>query len=123
MNTLLTFLTVGVGGALGSFCRAWLINAIETRHKHWLFRGALFCNAISCFLAGLCLGLALSGTPELVLMVGFFGGLSTLSTVNLDAAGYFLSKKYARCFAYLGLTYGLTLTVVALGFSVGSILL
>lgn len=123
MNLLLSFLAVGIGGALGSACRAWVISAFESRCKHWLMRGALMANVISCFLAGLCLGLALSGLPQLVLMVGFFGGLSTLSTVNLDAAGYFLSKRYAQCFAYLLLTYGATLAVVLVGFIAGQNLL
>ena len=123
MSLLLTFLAVGIGGALGSACRAWVISAFEARCKHWLMRGALVANVVSCFLAGLCLGLALSGLPQMVLMVGFFGGLSTLSTVNLDAAGSFLSKRYGRCFAYLLVTYGATLAVVLAGFALGQSLL
>ena len=113
-------LLAGIGGAIGAACRAYLIAAIEKRFKNWLFTGAFFVNCCSCFIAGFCFALSLGGMPTALLMAGFCGGFSTLSSVNLDAVNYLRSgKEHAKlhCFGYLVMTYGATLIAAALGFA------
>lgn len=121
--TLVTYLLVGIGGALGAFCRAYLIGVIEKIRKHWLFKGAFFVNCASCLIAGASLALALGPLPQAVVMTGFCGGFSTLSSVNLDAAGYLFEGNSGKCVAYLALTYAGALAMAGLGFAVMSTLL
>lgn len=121
--TLVTYLLVGIGGALGAFCRAYLIGAIERIRKHWLFKGAFFVNCTSCFIAGVSLALALGPLPQAVVMTGFCGGFSTLSSVNLDAAGYLFEGNPRRCVGYLLLTYAGALATAGAGFALTHALL
>ena len=116
---LLTFLLVGVGGALGAGCRAGLIALVEKRVSHWLATGVLCANVLACFLAGAFLALSLAGAWRALLMTGFCGGFSTLSAVNLDAAKLLLqggAQGRGRCAAYLVATYALALFAAAVGF-------
>lgn len=120
MIELWTFVAVGCGGAIGAFCRAFCTTVIEKRLKHWLFKGAFFINFVACFLAGFLMCMVMGDVVKLAVMVGFLGGFSTLSSVNLDAAGYFLRKQYGRCFGFLTVYYITAIFASVLGFVLAS---
>lgn len=114
---LLALIGIAAGGALGALCRGLLTRMLK-RHLPESFPFAtLIVNLIACFAAGAVLPLALEDVLRLTLMVGFLGGFSTLATMNFEAVTLFATKRYARCAAYLALTYASTLGAAALGFA------
>lgn len=85
----MTWLAIGVGGALGALARHVLNGTIQPRFA--LFPVGIFAiNAIGCFLIGLLAGLmatsrlALDETERLFLVVGVLGGFTTFSSYGLD---------------------------------------
>ena len=146
MNNLLLALSVGLGGACGAACRSWCLDAIDAilakkkepqnapaHFEHilsWLPMAVLLVNVVACFLAGVFGGLGIQGNVQALLLTGFCGGFSTLSTVNLDAARLFsgqvasapgrslaVGRAVGRIHAaiYLFVTYAAALAAAALG--------
>ena len=110
------WLAVGLGGALGAAARAFFTDILTPRMPESLPYPTVLINVIACFAMGMLVRLALGEVLQLTLCVGFLGGFSTLSSVCWDAILYFRDGKYARCFGYLALTYGLALGATAAGF-------
>lgn len=103
--SLTVFLLVGFGGAAGALCRGLLIDISRDRVPKGFPYVTLAINFAACFAAG-CVA-ALNPSPEATALVaiGFLGGFSTLSTVNYEAATFFVHRFYSRCAAYLAITY------------------
>lgn len=117
-------LLVGLGGATGAVCRAALIDALDKGRAGWFPRGTFCVNCLACFLAGVFLALGLGAHPAALLLTGFCGGFSTLSSVNLDAAKLLVnSGEGAKSAAYLLATYAAAVVLAAIGFFLTSTLL
>lgn len=130
---LLAALLVGIGGGLGSVARWGLgelgVRAMAAREaaaperiRPWTTFGA---NVIACFLLGLIVARfgAATGTRELinlVLAVGFCGGLSTLSTAASDIIELVRRTTFSLSLAYLLLSAGGGMAALWLGLVIAS---
>ena len=114
MNVL-SFLAVGLGGALGALCRHKASTFMKLIFKSAFPWPTFFINLCACTIAGAALAgcLALNQTFYTALTMGFLGGFSTLSAVDLVLGG-----KRALGVAYVAATYACTLGAAALGFAV-----
>ncbi|MGO1480766.1 MAG: fluoride efflux transporter FluC [Brachybacterium sp.] len=130
---LLAALLVGLGGGLGSVAR-WGLGELgvrlmaareaETpeRFRPWT---TFVANVIACFLLGLVVARfgAATGARELVnlmLAVGFCGGLSTLSTAAFDIVELVRRTTFSLSLAYLMLSAGGGMAALWLGLVIAS---
>jgi CrcB protein len=122
MPGLLEFLFVGIGGALGAYCRRLATVFLKAHTTGKFPLGTLIINATSCTIAGILLAVAASMNHGLylALTMGFLGGYSTLSTMNYEAVSLILNKQYGRGVGYLAATYGGTLACAAIGYAIMS---
>jgi CrcB protein len=115
------FLLVCTGGALGAVARALCTEALKTRTPNGFPFPTLVVNAIACFLIGV---IAASHPDSIVtafVCTGFFGGFSTMSTMNYEAVTFFVHHRYARCALYLTASYGSCLIATAGGMMIACI--
>jgi CrcB protein len=87
----MTWLWVGLGGALGSVARHGLNQAIQARQLSGTFPVGIFAiNVIGSVLVGAVAGLVMAGRWPLpaesraFVMVGLLGGFTTFSSFSLD---------------------------------------
>lgn len=85
-----SFLLVGVGGFVGSFCRYFLAVFVARQLSTSFPFGTLAVNIIGCFLIGIIFALSERGTavsPEvrILLTTGFCGGFTTFSTFSYES--------------------------------------
>lgn len=105
-------LLVAAGAAVGAPLRHWLgLRWAGPRHA-----GTLLANLVASLLLGLCTGLALDGHLLALLGTGFCGGLSTWSTLAVQAH----DDGPGAGAAYVGLTVALGLAAFAGGFAAGA---
>jgi fluoride exporter len=100
----MTWLAVGIGGALGSMARHAVNHLMHTR---WLVTrfliGTVVVNVTGCFAIGLLAGLLASQRIVLqvywreFVFVGLLGGFTTFSTFGLDT--FVLSRNQSSAFA------------------------
>ena len=93
----MTWVAVGVGGALGSMAR----HAVNVLHARWLVTrfpiGTVAVNLVGCFVIGLLTGLIASERVTMrpywreFVFVGVLGGFTTFSTFGLDT--FVLSRE------------------------------
>lgn len=124
MNVL-SFLAVGLGGALGALCRHKASTFMKPIFKSAFPWPTLFINLCSCTIAGAALAgcLVLNQTLYAALTMGFLGGFSTLSTMNCEAVDLVLGGRRALGVAYVATTYACTLGAAAGGFALVSAIL
>jgi CrcB protein len=100
----MTWLAVGVGGALGSMARHAVNSVMQ---KHWFLTrfpaGTVAVNLSGCLAIGLLAGLLASNRIALpyfwreFLFVGLLGGFTTFSTFGLDT--FFLARTHSVGYA------------------------
>ena len=84
------FFCVFIGGGIGSALR-FLITLFSRKIFVHSVYGTLTCNLVGCFLIGVTAVLFTQKTgifsyiPKPLVVTGFFGGLTTFSTFNLEA--------------------------------------
>ena len=130
---LLAALLVGIAGGLGTVAR-WGLGELGVRVmvareaeaperiRPWTTFGA---NVIACFLLGLVVARfgAATGPRELInlmLAVGFCGGLSTLSTAAFDIVELVRRTTFSLSLAYLLLSAGGGMASLWLGLVIAS---
>lgn len=84
-------LLLAVAGSLGALCRYGLSGVVQRHIAAQFPYGTLVVNVAACFLAGLFFGLfdtrwPLSSEARTIVMIGFLGAFSTLSTVMVETA-------------------------------------
>jgi fluoride exporter len=85
MSGALTWIGVGVLGAVGSWAR-FAVGGLVVEHRPSAFPlGTLVVNLTGGFLLGLLTGLAIGGDPLLVFGAGLLGGYTTFSTWMVEA--------------------------------------
>lgn len=120
-----TWLAIGLGGAVGAVARHLLNSAVQGRFT--LFPVGIFAvNAIGCLAIGVLAGLIAAGRAplgelaRLFLVVGVLGGFTTFSAFGLDtlvlARGGHTALAVANAFGQLACG----LLAVWIGFSVGA---
>lgn len=123
---------VAVGAGLGAVCRGWLDRTVIRRHGLTLLPWAtLTVNILGSLVLGGIMGWStevltasdarvdLATTLELVVGVGFAGGLTTFSTFSWESFTLVREGRPRSMLSYVALTIGLTLGAVVLGAAIG----
>ena len=126
---------VAVGAGLGAVCRGWLDRAVIRRHGLTLLPWAtLSVNIVGSLILGGIMGWSaevvapgsaradlanLATTMELVIGIGFAGGLTTFSTFSWESFSLVREGRTRSMLSYAALTIGLTLVAVVLGVAIG----
>lgn len=110
----LSFLFVGLGGALGASLRFFLLSFLSS---------SLVVNILGCFLAGFLYPFFFSCSPLLkqALLVGFLGALTTFSSFSLELLEAGLEERWLFFSCHFVLTNFLTLLSCFLGYSLGKV--
>lgn len=124
LNPELRLLFVALGGALGSLSRygvgLGLLKWAPQFSPHW---GILLVNLFGSFGAGLLFPqLVTHPGGALLLLTGFFGGFTTLSTYSLDLMSLLQSSSWMRAGALLLLTSVGGPLCAWMGYTAGSLL-
>jgi len=121
-----TYLWVGLGGALGSMARHWANGAVAALAGIGFPWGTLAVNVLGSLIIGF--GAAtMSGEgrfpasedARLFLMVGLCGGFTTFSAFSLQTLALIQGGQWLPAAANAGLSVGLCLIAVWLGYTVG----
>lgn len=118
MNVI-SFLLVFIGGGLGSLLR-YAIGLIIRPMSQQLPYATLIANAIGCLLLGLTLGFlstrsSVSNTQNILLAVGFCGGLTTFSTFTLENMRFIEQGQLFNFFIYSIGTFVLGMVCIYVG--------
>ena len=86
-------LLLALAGSLGALCRYGLSGVVQRHIVAQFPYGTLVVNVVACFLAGLFFGLfdtrwPLSSEARIIIMIGFLGAFSTLSTVMVETTNF-----------------------------------
>lgn len=118
LNELLEFILVGLGAFLGGCLRGMLGDTFNNKYSRYPW-GTLLANVIGCFLIGIIAAKledkTLTNLSNLLLAVGFCGGLTTFSTFSLEVYQLLVKKKLCITWSYWIGTTLLCLTCVRLG--------
>ncbi|AVY93633.1 MULTISPECIES: fluoride efflux transporter CrcB [Microvirgula] len=103
----LAFLYVGIGAAVGAWCR-WVLSLLLNPLLASLPLGTLAANWIGALLMGVIMGLFshFGDWPDamrLALTTGFLGGLTTFSTFSAEMSGFILAGQWASVMIGIGL--------------------
>lgn len=128
----MSYLWVGIGGALGSILRFWLAGMIgNTRIGEVFPLGTLVINISGSFVIGLIAALVMPegrfepGLRALVtqlVMVGVCGGFTTFSSFSLQTFNLAREGQWLYAGLNIGLSVVLCLVGVWLGYALGQIL-
>lgn len=114
----MNFLMVFIGGGLGALIRYFLSLILPKISCFPL--ATLTANFFGCFLATVVFLYFLSkydteSAYKTFLIVGFCGGLSTLSALSLELLEFIQTGEYIRAFIYLSVTFFICTLSVILG--------
>lgn len=122
----MTWLLIGVMGALGSLARYGVSGAVQRRWQTTFPVGTLVVNVTGAFGAGLLLGIATGrSVPDITLLaagVGFLGGYSTFSTWMVETVLVAESggrSGVRRAIENLAVPMAVGVVVVWIGFTIG----
>ena len=112
---------VGLGAAIGGMARFLLGAFIQQRAGADFPMGTLLINITGSFVLGFVMRYALQSgmlSPELraLLTTGFCGGYTTFSTFSYETALLIEDGEYSRAALYIGLSVGVALAFIFLGF-------
>lgn len=117
--SLLSFVAVGIGAALGAWAR-WLLAVFLNSSPNQVPWGTLAANLAGGYLIGLALAMV-AGHPEwpawvrLAAVTGFLGGLTTFSTFSAETVAFIEQDRWAMALAYAGSSLGGSLLMTGLG--------
>ena len=119
---MLSFVWIGIGGALGSIGRAWLAIAVARITGPQFPWGTILINILGSFVIGFFGTLTASDSRFAVptdlrafVMVGICGGFTTFSSFSLQTLDLARDGRIAQALANIGLSVVLCLTAVAIG--------
>ena len=120
MSPIIKWLAVAFGGALGALLR-YAISGLALRLLGATFPwGTLFANLLGCFFIGLFWALSdrVAFPPRLhpFLFTGLLGAFTTFSTYSLESIHLLHDGEVWRGLANIGVSNGLGLLAVLLGF-------
>jgi len=126
MGTMQAYLWIGLGGALGSMARHWSNGAVGALMGVGFPWGTLVVNVVGSLVIGFAAA-AMSGdgrfptgdAPRQFLMVGLCGGYTTFSAFSLQNLALMQSGQWASAAANAGLSVGLCMVAVWIGYAAG----
>jgi CrcB protein len=124
MNGMWLACLVGIGGAAGTLLRYGVGRLLLAKNKPGYY-GTLSVNLAGSLAMGLLIGLRLeqeNAAAYALAGIGFLGGLTTYSTLNVQKATLSGSGSRRTLTLYLGATYIGGLGATALGFALGTYL-
>ena len=114
-------MAVGFGGAAGSIVRYLLSGGILAGQTLLGFPAGTFTvNAAGSLLIGILLEATSSETLGWLLIVGFCGGLTTLSTFSADTVRLLRAGCYNAAAIYVALSVAVCIVFAALGMWIGT---
>lgn len=121
---MLTYVLIGVGGALGSVARAWLGNAMAALTGPSFPWGTILINIVGSFVIGFFGTLtaadgrfAVPFDVRAFVMVGICGGFTTFSSFSLQTLDLLRDGRPGHALANIALSVALCLASVAAGYS------
>lgn len=120
MKALPTILAIGAGATVGASLRYYLTEAMNQLMGRGFPYGTLSANVIGSFIAGVLVVIilekaALSEAHRLLLLVGFTGSLTTMSTLSWESVEMIGLGHYAQAATNVALNVGLSLVAAGLG--------
>ncbi len=114
-------MTVGFGGAAGSIVRYLLSGGILAGQTLLGFPAGTFTvNAAGSLLIGILLEASVSETLGWLLIVGFCGGFTTISTFSADTVRLLRAGCYNAAAIYVALSVAVCIVFAALGMWIGT---
>jgi protein CrcB len=120
---ILTYLWIGLGGALGSIARAWLAIAVARMTGPQFPWGTILINVVGSFVIGLFGALTASGGPypapadlRAFVMIGICGGFTTFSAFSLQTLDLVRDGRPLQALGNVALSVVLCLLAVWLGY-------
>ena len=117
-------LSVVLGSVLGGVARYFISGFVARRVGETFPWGTLFINVSGAFLIGMFSAMAEDDTsrlaspdPWLFAVTGFLGCYTTVSSFSLQSLALARDGERARATGYVGLSVGLCLGAVALGYA------
>ncbi len=107
MMLLAPVVVAPMGTAMGALVRDSLVRGARTRLAR-ADLGLAAAQVVACLVAGVCAGLGEIGSAFLV--AGFAGGLSTWSSLAVDAAGWWRARRWGLLAFHLVLVLGLSMS-------------
>lgn len=118
---MLEFLTVGIGGFVGS-CMRFALTKFMGHFGISIPLGTLFSNVIAGLLIGFFIGTSqnspINPKAKLFLTTGLCGGLSTFSTFSLETVTLFNDGRYLFASLNILLNLGLSILAVVCGMAI-----
>ena len=120
MNTLASIASIGVGATVGASCRYYIgVLSIQYLVKGFPY-GTLISTVVGSFIAGILVfvileKLLLSETYRLMLLIGFTGSLTTISTLSFESLEMLSGGSYGQALLNILLNIGLSLLAAGLG--------
>ena len=114
-NNALLAGTAAIGGTVGALTRWRLDTLVRSRFATAMPAGTLAVNALGCLVLGVLTGFQLSPVWMTLLGTGFCGGLTTFSTLSVDALTLLRARSWAQLAAYLSATVSLGVALFLLG--------
>ena len=102
----MSYLLIGLGGALGSILRFVLSGAVARWVGH-AFLGTMFVNVTGSFTIGFIAALSPMKAWEQLLMVGLLGGYTTFSTFEMETLLLAEGGEFLKAALYVVLSVGL----------------
>ena len=120
MSVVPTVLAIGAGATLGATMRYYLTELMNQLFGRGFPYGTLSANVLGSFLAGVLVVIilekaALNETYRLLLLVGFTGSLTTMSTLSWESVEMIGLGHYAQAATNIVLNVGLSLLAAGLG--------
>jgi CrcB protein len=126
MGAMQAYLWIGLGGALGSMARHWSNGAVGVLMGVGFPWGTLVVNVVGSLVIGFAAAVMSSDgrfptgdAPRQFLMVGLCGGYTTFSAFSLQNLALMQSGQWASAAANAGLSVGLCMVAVWIGYAAG----
>ncbi|MDO4533960.1 MAG: CrcB family protein [Coriobacteriia bacterium] len=114
MNAAVVIATCFCGG-IGAICRGFLTEKLSGVLPQGFPWPTLLINIVASTLIGWVALQPFAAGVVTAICVGFLGGFSSMSTLNYEAVSLFTERHYARCFAYLVVSFASCILGCALG--------
>ncbi len=95
LSSIVPFLAVAAGGALGALSRFSVYRTVETGFPWATF----IVNIVGCCLASFLMfkyGIYADGAVKTFVFTGFFGAFTTMSTFSIDTVNLLVDEAYAK---------------------------
>ncbi len=118
--SVLNFVAVGAGAALGAWLR-WLLALGFNSISWWMPLGTLLANLIGAYLIGVLVAFfqqytALDPAWRLFLITGFLGGLTTFSSFSAEAMSFLQKADYLAALIHSAAHLLASIALCCLGF-------